>query len=67
MPLNIVAGATPTFSVFLQASGAIPLDPASARVFVRFKDADGALHGSTSVAVATGIGGDSLVDWALVG
>ena len=49
----LAAGATPTFSVFLQANGAIPLDPANARVFVRFKDADGGLHGSTSVAVAT--------------
>jgi DNA-binding beta-propeller fold protein YncE len=53
VPLSFAAGATPTFSVFLQVSGAIPLDPAKARVFVRFKDADGALHGSTSVAVAT--------------
>jgi len=53
VPLSFAAGATPTFSVFVQASGPIPLDPATARIFVRFKDADGALHGSTSVAVAT--------------
>ncbi len=53
MPLNFTAGATPTFSVFLQASGAIPFAPATSRVFVRFKDAGGGLHGSTSVAIET--------------
>ena len=47
------AGATPTFSVFLQARASIAFAPASARVFVRFKDAGGNLHGSTSVAVET--------------
>ena len=53
VPLSYAAGATPTFSVFLQASGAIPFAPAASRVFVRFKDASGGLHGSTSVAVET--------------
>ena len=42
-----------SFSVFLQASGPIALDPASSRIFVRFKDSSGGLHGSTSVAVET--------------
>ena len=51
VPLTIAAGAAPTFSVFLGASGPIPLDPAASRLFVRFKDAGGNFHGSTSVAV----------------
>jgi hypothetical protein len=51
--VSYAAGGTPTFSVFLQASGIIAFDPANSRVFVRFKDAEGGLHGSTSVAVET--------------
>ena len=51
--VNFSAGLTPTFSIFLTASGAIPLDPGNSRVFVRFKDTAGALHGSTSLAVET--------------
>jgi DNA-binding beta-propeller fold protein YncE len=51
--LGFAAGATPTFSVFLQASGAISFAPAASRVFLRFKDAGGGLHGSTSVAIET--------------
>jgi len=51
--LGVAAGAAPTFSVFIQANAAIALDPATARIFVRFKDAAGGLHGSTSVAVET--------------
>ncbi len=47
------AGATPTFSVFAVASGAIPFDPAHARLFVRFEDSSGTSYGATSVAVAT--------------
>ena len=49
--LSFAGGATPTFSVFLQSTGAIPFAPAISRVFVRFEDARGLLHGSTSVAV----------------
>lgn len=41
----------PTFSVFGQASAAIPLAPAASRIFVLVMVAAGALHGSTSVAV----------------
>jgi hypothetical protein len=47
------AGATLTFSVFVAASSAVPLDPANARIFVQFTDASKALRGSTSVAVET--------------
>ncbi len=48
---SFAAGATPTFSIFLTASGPIDFLPATNRVFVRFKDAAGVTHGSTSVAV----------------
>jgi YVTN family beta-propeller protein len=48
---SFAANATPTFSVFLGATGQIPFAPATSRVFVRFKDAAGITHGSTSVAV----------------
>ncbi len=51
--LSDASGAAPTFSVFLQATGSIPFAPAASRVFVRFKDPSGGLHGSTSVAVET--------------
>jgi hypothetical protein len=51
--LNYAGGATPTFSIFLHASGAIAFAPATSRVFVRFKDASSGLHGSTSVAIET--------------
>ena len=47
------SGAAPTFSVFVEANGTIPFAPATNRVFVRFKDLAGAIHGSTSVAVET--------------
>ena len=51
--LAYAGGAAPTFSIFLQSSGAIRFDPANSRIFVRFKDAAGGLHGSTGVAVET--------------
>jgi YVTN family beta-propeller protein len=47
------AGSTPTFSVFVTATGTVPLVPASSRLFVRFNDPSGASHGSTSVAIQT--------------
>jgi large repetitive protein len=53
LTLGIAAGAVPTFSVFVQDAAPIALAPATARIFVRFKDAAGGLHGSTSVAVET--------------
>ena len=51
--LTCASNATPTFSIFLQSNGAISFAPASSRVFVRFEDANGGLHGSTSVAIET--------------
>jgi len=51
VPVTIAAGATPTFSVFVTASAAIPFAPGTSRIFVRFLDAGGNSHGSSSVAV----------------
>ena len=50
---TIAAGATPTFSIFVTGTGTVPFDPANNRVFVRFRNANGATRGSTSVAVQT--------------
>ena len=44
-------GDSPTFAVFANASGAIALDPATNRVFLRLSDESGVVRGSTSVAV----------------
>jgi outer membrane protein assembly factor BamB len=52
--VSIAAGATPTFSVFATASGAVPFAPGASRIFLRFSDAAGQPHGATSVAVTTG-------------
>jgi hypothetical protein len=50
----IGSGDTPTFAVFVGGTGTtIPFDPARNRVFVRFRDAGGAVRGATSVAVRT--------------
>jgi hypothetical protein len=49
--LSFAAGEEPTFSVFLEASGAIAFAPATSRIFVRFKGVAGDMHGSTSVAI----------------
>ncbi len=53
VPAPIDAGATPTFAVFVTATAPIAFSPASHRIFVRFKDADGIVRGATSVAVRT--------------
>ena len=50
---TINSGATPTFSFFVQGAGFVPFDPATNRIFVRFKNAAGVTRGSTSVAVRT--------------
>lgn len=50
---TIAAGATPTFAIFATASGSIPFNPATNRIFVQFADASGVVRGLTSVAVAT--------------
>jgi sugar lactone lactonase YvrE len=53
LPVSIAAGGSPTFSVFVGASGSIPFAPGATRIFVRFLDSSGVSHGSTSVAVTT--------------
>jgi hypothetical protein len=50
---SFAAGGTPTFAIFVSASAPIAFAPGTSRVFVRFKDASGVAHGSTSVAVET--------------
>ena len=50
---TIAAGGTPTFALFVTARGPVALDPASRRIFVRFRDREGIIRGSSSVAVAT--------------
>ena len=50
---TINAGATPTFTIFVNGNQFVPFDPANNRVFVRFQDAGGVTRGSTSVAVET--------------
>lgn len=49
--LPVSENETPTFAIFLTATDAIALDPANRRIFVRFRDAGGAIRGATSVAV----------------
>jgi hypothetical protein len=51
--VDIATSATPTFTVFVNAAGAVPFDPALNRVFVFFVDALGVIRGGTSVAVRT--------------
>jgi hypothetical protein len=51
--LQIAANATPTFTVFVNANGGIAFDPATNRIYVRFKDDGDVTRGSTSVAVTT--------------
>jgi hypothetical protein len=50
---TIAKNATPTFGIFVSASGAIPFDPAGSRIFVTFTDSTKAVRGETSVAVET--------------
>jgi hypothetical protein len=50
---TINANATPTFGIFVTGTGTVPFDPATNRIFVRFKDAGGITRGSTSVAART--------------
>jgi hypothetical protein len=50
---TINANATPTFGIFVTASGTVPFDPANNRIFVQFTDSTGAVRGETSVAVET--------------
>ena len=50
---QIAGNATPTFAIFVQGNGTVPFEPATNRIFVRFKDIDGTTRGATSVAVRT--------------
>jgi streptogramin lyase len=50
---TIDSNATPTFSIFVFGSGQVPFLPATNRIVVQFADANGAVRGSTSVAVQT--------------
>jgi hypothetical protein len=49
----INANATPTFGIFVEGNGIVPIDPATNRIFVRFKDDGDITRGSASVAVRT--------------
>jgi hypothetical protein len=51
---TIPAGGEPTFAIFVTAMQEVPFNPGGNRVFVRFRDAEGVIRGSTSVAVLTG-------------
>jgi hypothetical protein len=51
--VQIETNSTPTFAIFLTATGTVPFAPARNRVFVRFRDSAGVTRGSTSVAVRT--------------
>jgi len=50
---QINANDTPTFTVFVTGSAAIPFDPANSRVFILFSDANGVVRGSSGAAVRT--------------
>ncbi len=50
--VNYLAGTNRSFAFFAQASGSIPFDPATNRVYARLKEA-GVLRGATSAAVCT--------------
>jgi N-acetylneuraminic acid mutarotase len=50
---TILSNETPTFGVFVAAGGNVSFDPATNRIFVRFKDNGSFTRGSTSVAVRT--------------
>jgi hypothetical protein len=50
---TIGTNATPTFGIFVAASGTVPFDPAHNRIFVQFTDSSRSIRGATSVAVET--------------
>ena len=50
---TINANATPTFGIFVAGTGSVAFNPATNRIFVRFKDSAAVTRGPTSVAVRT--------------
>jgi hypothetical protein len=50
---TINSNATPTFGIFVLASGTVPFDPTNNRIFVTFTDSTNTIRGETSVAVET--------------
>jgi len=50
---TILSNETPTFGVFVAATGDISFFPETHRIFLRFKDSGNVAHGLTSVAVRT--------------
>jgi N-acetylneuraminic acid mutarotase len=50
---TILSNQTPTFGIFVTATGNVSFDPGANRIFVRFKDSGNVTRGSTSVAVRT--------------
>lgn len=50
---NVSDNGTPTFSVFINATGAIPFMPDQNRIAVIFSDPTGNVRGATSVAVSS--------------
>jgi hypothetical protein len=50
---TINSNATPTFAIFVAASGTVAFNPVNNRVFVQFADSTNAVRGETSVAVET--------------
>jgi len=51
--LSYSAASTRSFAVFANATGAIDNNPATNRIFVRFRDISGTLRGATSTAIRT--------------
>jgi streptogramin lyase len=50
---TVAANETPSFAIFVQGNGNVAFEPAANRIFVQFQDGNGAVRGSTSVAVRT--------------
>jgi hypothetical protein len=50
---TIGTNTTPTFGIFVAASGTVPFDPAHNRIFVQLTDSSKSIRGATSVAVET--------------
>ena len=51
LDVNVAAGATPTFSVFVQIGEITAFNPAESRLQVQFTDPSGEVRGATSVAL----------------